>query len=205
MTNDNQQKNQGFNKFLLTPNIDEYIFISLIAASFVGEIIMEASLFIAFIYWLAITPFFFFASILSEKAKCLRTGRRTAHLIRCELFYWGSAFAAVILVFFLWDFDRIKPSEASIFIHIILAHTMFLTGIVLGFRFYLIGILLFITAALNITSAYSLNFSLDLAFIALITWLGLKIKEQLILPILKRESDFTKNDDDYSGEERRNS
>ncbi len=166
---------------------------------------MEASLFIAFIYWLAITPFFFIASILSEKAKCLRTGRKTAHLIRYELFYWGSAFIAVILVFFLWDFDRIKPSEASIFIHIILAHTMFLTGIVLGFRFYLIGVLLFITAALNITSAYSLNFSLDLVFIALITWLGLKIKSQFILPILKRESDFTKDSEMYSGEERRNS
>ena len=203
MTTDNQTENQGLNKLLLTPNIDEYIFISLIAASFVGEIIMEASLFIAFIYWLAITPFFFFASILSEKVKCFRTGRKTAHLIRYELFYWGSAFAAVILVFFLWDFDRIQPSEASIFIHIILAHTMFLTGIVLGFRFYLIGILLFTTAALNITSAYSLNFSLDLVVIVLITWLGLKIKSQFILPILKRESDFTKDNEEYPGEDRR--
>ncbi len=203
MTSDNQAENHGLNKFLLTPNFDEYVFISLIAASFIGEIIMEASLFIAFVYWLAITPFFFFASILTEKAKTLRTGRETAHLIRYELFYWGSAFIAVILVFFLWDFDRIAPSEASVFIHIILAHTMFLTGIVLGFRFYLIGILLFTTAALNITSAYSLNFSLDLVVIVFITWAGLKIKNQFILPILKRQSDFTKNNEDYLGNDRR--
>lgn len=203
MSTDNQLNPQGLNKFLLTPNIDEYIFISLIAASFIGELIMEISLFVAFIYWLAITPFFFTASILSEKANCLRTGRKTVNLIRYELFYWGSAFVAVILVFFLWDFDRIKPSEASIFIHIILAHTMFLTGIVLGFRFYLIGILLFITAALNITSQYSLNFSLDLASVILITWFGLKIKNQFILPIFKRESDFTKSEKSYPGENRR--
>jgi len=195
---------QGLNKFLSNPNIDEYIFISLIAASFFGELIMNASLFVAFIYWMAITPFFFLASILSEKAKSLRTGRETKNLIRYEIFYWGSAFIAVIMVFLLWDVERIGPSEASIVIHIILAHTMFLTGIVLGLRFYLIGILLFITAALNITSDFSLNFSLDVVVIALITFGGLKIKNQFFLPIFKRESDFTKSKDGYPGEERRN-
>jgi len=195
---------QGLNKFLSNPNIDEYIFISLIAASFFGELIMNASLFVAFIYWMAITPFFFLASILSEKAKSLRTGRETKNLIRYEIFYWGSAFIAVMMVFLLWDVERIGPSEASIVIHIILAHTMFLTGIVLGLRFYLIGILLFITAALNITSDFSLNFSLDVVVIALITFGGLKIKNQFFLPIFKRESDFTKSNDGYPGEERRN-
>jgi len=54
-----------------------------------------------------------------------------------------------------------------------------LKGIVLGLRFYLIGILLFITA-------------------------GLKIKNQLILLILKRESDFTKTNPEFTGKERRN-
>ena len=199
----NLPKQSGLNKLLLNPNIEEYIFISLITVSFLGELIMNASLFIAFIYWVLITPFFFIASILSEKAKTLRTGRETAHLIRYELFYWGSAFATVLLVFLLWDIGRIGPSEASIVIHIILAHTMFLSGIVSGLRFYLIGILLFITAGLNITSQFSANFSLDIVVIALITFFGLKIKSQLILPILKRESDFTNNHTEYAGEDRR--
>jgi len=164
---------------------------------------MNASLFVAFINWVLITPFFFIASILSEKAKTLRTGRETAHLIRYELFYWGSAFITVLLVFLLWDVGRIGPSEASIVIHIILAHTMFLSGIVLGLRFYLIGILLFMTAGLNITSQLSANFSLDIVVIAMVTFMGLKIKSQFILPILKRESDFTKNHPEYTGEDRR--
>lgn len=199
----NPQEHTGLNKFLLTPNIDEYIFISLIVASFLGELIMSASLFVAFIYWLLITPFFFIASILSEKAKSLRTGRETAHLIKYELFYWGSAFAAVLLIFLLWDAERIGPSEASIVIHIILAHTMFLTGIVLGLRFYLIGILLFITAGLNIITQFATNFSMDIVVIAMITFIGLKIKSQLILPTLKRESDFTKDQPKFPGEDRR--
>lgn len=203
MSNDNQQSPAKSTSFLLNPNIEEYIFISLIVASFLGELIMNASLNIAFFYWMLITPFFFTASILSEKAKTLRTGRETAYLIRYELFYWGSAFIAVMLIFLLWDSERIGPSEASILIHIILAHTMFLSGIVLGLRFYLIGILLFITAGLNITSQFSANFGIDAVVIAMIALLGLKIKTQFILPILKRDSDFTQDPEKYDGEDRR--
>lgn len=193
------------NSILHHPNIEEYIYIFLVAASFIGELIIKTSLLFGFFYWLLITPLFFIASILSEKVKTLRTGRETAHLIKYELVYWGSAFAAVILVVLLWDTERIEPSEASIFIHIILAHTMFLTGIVLGFRFYLIGFLLFATATFNITSQFSLSFGLDIVAIVFVTWLGLKVKNQFFLPIFKRETDFTKNSPNYQGEERRQS
>lgn len=200
-----QSEYQGIDKILHNPNIDEFIFFSFIAASFIGELILEASLLMGFYYWLAVTPVFFAGSILSEKAKSIRTGRETAYFIRYGLFYWGSAFVAVILVFFLWDTHRVTPSAASTIIHIILAHTLFLSGIVLGLRFYLIGILLFSTAALNIVTQYTLSFSLDLLVIVFISWLGIKIKNQYILPILKRESDFAKSENNYPGEERRES
>lgn len=203
MTDITQSEQTTFNKLLSNPNIDEYIFIFLVAASFVGELILDASLIFGFFYWLLITPLFFLASILSEKVKTFRTGRETAYLIRYELFYWGSAFAAVILVFLLWDTDRIAPFEASTIIHIILAHTLFLSGIVLGLRFYLVGILLFATAALNIMTEFTLNFSLDLVVIVLVVWLGLKVKNQFILPILKRDIDYIKSSEGYPGKERR--
>ncbi len=203
MSNEPQENYLNINKLLLNPNIDEFIFISLIAASFIGELMMKASMTLGFFYWILITPVFFAASILSEKAKSIRTGRETKHLVRYELFYWGSAFVAVTLVFLLWDTERIGPSEASIMIHIILAHTMFLTGIVLGLRFYLVGIFLFITAILSITTQFSIGFSLDIVVIAIVTWLGLKVKNQFILPIMKRNTDFTKSKDGYPENERR--
>jgi len=203
MSDDKQSSNKSFFQFLHNPQIDEYIFISLIAASFIGELMMKSSMLFGFFYWVTITPVFFIASLLSEKAKSIRTGRETENLVRYEIFYWGSASAAVILVFLLWDTERIGPSEASIFIHIILAHTMFLTGIVLGLRFYLIGILLFATAIFSITTEFSISFSLDLVVIAVIVWLGFKVKNQFILPIMKRETDFTKSSDGYPGKERR--
>ncbi len=189
--------------FLHHPNIDEYIFIALIAASFIGEVMMKVSMLFGFFYWVAITPMFFTASVISEKANNIRTGRETRFLIKYQLFYWGSAFAAVILVFLLWDLERIGPSEASVVIHIILAHTMFLSGIVLGLRYYLIGIFLFATASLSILTDFTLSFSLDLVLIVSIIWFGLKVKNQLVLPILKRDSDFTKSENGYPGEDRR--
>lgn len=189
--------------FLHHPNIDDYIFIGLIAASFIGEVMMKLSLLFGFFYWMAITPIFFTASILSEKANNIRAGRENQFLIKYHLLYWGSAFFAVILVFLLWDLDRIGPSEASIVIHIILAHTMFLSGIVLGLRYYLIGMFLFATASLSILTDFTLSFSLDLVLIISTIWFGLKVKNQLMLPTLKRDSDFAKSNNNYSGEERR--
>ncbi len=203
MSNDLKSENQGINKILLNSNIDDIIFFSLIAASFIGELMMKVSLLFGFFYWMAVTPVFFIACIISEKVKGIRTGSETTNLIKYELFFWGSAFTAVILVFLLWDTDRIGPSEASIIIHVILAHTMFLSGIILGLRYYLIGILLFSTAALSITTEFTLGFGLDLVVIALVAWIGLKVKNQFILPILKRETDFTKSKEGYPGKERR--
>lgn len=203
MTYKTLSENENLNKILHNPNIDEIIFFSLIATSFIGELMMKASMLFGFFYWIGVTPVFFSACMISEMARGVRTGSKTANLIKYELFFWGSAFAAVILVFLLWDTERIGPSEASIVIHIILAHTMFLSGIILGLRYYLIGILLFLTAAFSITTQFTLGFSLDLVVIVMIIWLGLKVKNQFILPILKRETDFTKSKNGYPGKERR--
>ncbi len=195
--------NDKLDTLLRLPNIDNYIFLFLLSTSFIGEILINMSLLFGFFYWMAITPVFFLSSIFSEKAKSLRTGVETKHLLKYEICYWGSAFFAVILIFMLWDMDRIGPSESSLVIHIILAHTMFLTGIVLGLRFYLVGVLLFSTAAFSITAQMSLNFSLDLAVVIFIGWIGLKVKNQLGLPIFRRESDFKNTGAEYTGEERR--
>jgi hypothetical protein len=71
-------------------------------------------------------------------------------------------------------------------IHIILAHTVFLSGIVLGFRFYLIGFLLFCTAALTILM--QTTFGIDLLFAIPILWLGIYWEKTHLFPTLKRKS-----------------
>ncbi|SHE22632.1 hypothetical protein [methanotrophic endosymbiont of Bathymodiolus puteoserpentis (Logatchev)] len=170
--------------------INEIMFVAMVFLIFLGEVIIEVFDRPGIFYWLLMTPIFCFFSILSEKTKAQATGKEIKHLYRYQFLYWGSAFIAVLLVFLSWHAEAIKASAAGIVIHIILAHTVFLSGIVLGFRFYLIGFLLFCTAALTILM--QTTFGIDLLFAIPILWLGFYWEKTHLFPTLKRKSDFVK-------------
>lgn len=184
--------------------INEVIFVVLVLLCFIGELLSEFTDRLAFFYWLCVTPIFFYCSLLSEKARAISTGIERKHLIRYELFYWGSAMTAVLLVFLLWHAESIAPGAAGMTIHIILAHTMFLSGIVLGLYFYLVGAFLFITAALTISMGGS--FGMDLAIIVPLIVLGLHMEKNYLFPTLKRKYDLLNESGvSYFKEEKRNS
>jgi len=170
--------------------IDEIIFIGLIFLCFFGEVLLEITERPGIFYWLLMAPVFCYASILSEKKKALAIGYETAHLIKYQFFFWGSAFLAILLVFLAWHAEMMKAEAVGIVIHIILAHTMFLSGIVLGFRFYLIGALLFTTAGL--TTLMEAHFGIDLLFSIPFIWLGFYWEKKRLFPILKRKEDFVR-------------
>ncbi len=170
--------------------INELIFVALVFLCFLGEVLIEISDRAGIFYWLLMTPVFFFSSVISEQTKSVATGHKTEHLIKYQIFYWTSAFTAILLVFLLWHAEALKAPTAGIIVHIILAHTIFLSGIVLGFRFYLIGTLLFCTAALTILMEAS--FGIDLIVAVPFIWLGLSWEKNHLFPILKRKEDFVK-------------
>ncbi len=188
MSEDIKSTKWDMDKALRYIYINEVIFVALVFVVFLGELLAEVTERIAFFYWFLVTPFFFYCSYLSEKAKAISTGIENQKTIRYELYYWGSAFAAVILVFLMWHADMIRPGAAAMSIHIILAHTMFLSGIVLGLHYYLIGAILFLTAALNIL--LSGTFGLDLVLSIPLIWLGFYLEDTVIFPTLKRKNDF---------------
>lgn len=181
--------------------IDEIIFVSLIFLCFFGEVLLEITERAGIFYWLLMAPIFFYASIVSEKAKAKAIGYETAHLIKYQLFFWGSAFFAILLVFLAWNAEILKAGGVGIIIHITLAHTMFLSGIVLGFRFYLIGALLFCTAGLTILM--EAHFGIDLLVALPFIWLGFYWEKKHLFPILKRKSDFVREIVDDAEPDRR--
>lgn len=182
------KENWKVDKALNYVYLNEVIFVTLILLCFVGELLAEFADRVALFYWFCITPVFFICSVVSEKAKAISSGVKQEHLIRYELFYWGSAMTAVMLVFLMWHAESISPSAASMSIHIILAHTMFLSGIVLGFHYYLVGIFLFLTAALTIFMAGT--FGIDLVLMLPLIWLGFYVEKTYLFPTLKRKHDF---------------
>ena len=168
--------------------INEIIFISLILLCFFGEVLIEVSDRAGVLYWLLMSPVFFFCSMLSEKTKAKATGFEAKNLIKHQVLFWGSAFFAILLVFLSWHAEMMKPLAAAITIHIILAHTMFLSGIVLGFRFYLIGALLFVTAGLTILM--EAHFAIDLLITLPFIWFGLYWEKNHVFPKLTPDNEI---------------
>ena len=190
MSEEKDSQHWSMDKAIRYIHINEVIFVTLVFLCFVGELLAEVTDRVALLYWFFVTPVFFYCSLLSEKAKAVSTGIKNEFLIRYELFYWGSAMTAVLLVFLMWHAETIKPGAAAMSIHIILAHTMFLTGIVLGAHYYLVGTILFATAALSILMGGA--FGLDLVIAIPFIWLGFYLEKTLIFPTLKRKNDFMK-------------
>jgi hypothetical protein len=202
MSDNNTSTNWKMDHALNYLYINEVIFVTLVLLCFIGELLSDFTDRMAFFYWLCMTPVFFYCSLLSEKARVKSTGVERVHLIRYELFYWGSAMLAVLLIFMLWHAETIGPNAAGLTIHIILAHTMFLSGIVLGLHYYLVGTFLFLTAFLSIFMGGS--FGIDLAMMLPVIWMGFYLEKHFLFPTLKHKHDLLKElDEPYFGEERR--
>ena len=181
-------KHWSLNKVLHYIYINEVIFVSLISMVFIGELLVEFVERIALFYWLCVTPVFLYCSWLSEKAKEYSTGVVNKELMRYEIVFWGSAMISVLLVFLLWHADMIRPSGAAMSIHIILAHTMVLLGLLLGPHYYLVGGFLFGTAALSVILGG--QFGLDLILAIPIVWLGFHLEKTLIFPTIQNNQEF---------------
>ncbi len=131
--------------------INEIIFIGLVMLCFMSDIIGEVSDHASIIYWLLMIPIFFLSSLIIEKAQSLKSKKRKKNCLRFILTLWVSAFFSILLVLLLWHSGAFLAKSVGVIIHIIFAHTTFITGIILGLRFYLIGLFLFILAGLTIT------------------------------------------------------
>ena len=189
MKEKNDAQSWNMDKAIQYIYINEVIFVTLVLLCFIGELLAEVTDRAALFYWFCITPVFFCCSLLSEKAKTTSTGIKKEHLIRYELYIWGSAMTAVMLVFMMWHTESINPGAASMSIHIILAHTLILSGMILGFRYFLVGAFLFLTAALSILKGGT--FGLDLVLLLPVIWLGFYMEKTYWFPTLKRNHDFT--------------
>jgi len=51
-------------------------------------------------------------------------------------------FFSVLIVLFLWHASAISTATVGLIVHVILGHTLFVSGTVLGFHFYLNGLFL---------------------------------------------------------------
>lgn len=179
------QQNKLWNIDAIIRNLylNEIIFVGLVTLCFIGDLIGYLSLRAVLFYWLTMVPVFFISSYLSQKAAAVQLGQDMPHFLKYEAIFWISAFIAVLLVLLLWHAGIIEAEATGLVIHIILAHTMFLTGTLLGIRFYLIGFFLFLSAGLTIAFEGEVSKS---AFIAVpVILLGLFYEKYFLFPSIR--------------------
>lgn len=168
--------------------INEAVFIGLIVLCFLGDVMGEISDRAVIIYWILMAPVFFISVVVIEKAQVLTANKTEKNNVRFNLVLWSSALISILVVLFLWHSGALVTQAVGLVIHVILAHTMFVTGSVLGFRFYLIGLLLFImlwfTILMEGTVAVTLMFAVPLMV------MGLYFEKHYFFPYIKKRELF---------------
>jgi len=184
ITETNDQKFWTLGKVKSYPHINEVFFIVLVVLCFIGDILGEISEHFAVFYWLLMVPVFFFITLLDEQAKELKTGLSIAHFYRFNLIYWTSSLLSIFLILFLWHAEALDAKGSALAIHIIVAQTIFLLGILAGLRFYLIGLFLFISAGMTIFMEGMMGISLLL--LIPVIYLGFYFEKHWIIPKISR-------------------
>ena len=167
--------------------INEIIFVSLVALCFIGDVIGAISSRAVIFYWLLMVPIFFLCSLISEQVATQAGEKTNSHFLKYEFIFWASAFVSVLLVLSLWHAGSLGAETTGLIIHIILAHTMFLTGTLLGVRFYLIGLFLFGLVVVTITMSGKVGITFILAIPVVI--LGLYYEKHFLFPSIRKKHD----------------
>jgi hypothetical protein len=120
----------------------EWIVILLIALSIIGVGVTDFAPAASHWYWLAMVVVFGLGCILIEWDRAKNEGRDKIVIVRKQLLHWLGLLLAVQLVYLLLHAGRLDNENTGLVILLLLALTVFASGIQLGWRLCVVGILL---------------------------------------------------------------
>lgn len=178
-------ENPNVNQVLRFSYLKQVTFVGLVFLVLIGDVISSSFPRLSYIYWLSMVPILGFSAVFLETSRIVNQGGSLSRLATLQTTHWGGTAMAVVVIFFLLKNGQVDDSGAGLAIHVILALSTFLSGVYLGWKFYSLGILLFITALLV---GYNAEFAtmLLLTFIP-ITFLGLYLEDHFFLPVIRRK------------------
>jgi hypothetical protein len=129
----------GQNKAAFHLSIPEWIVIVLVVLSIIGVGVTDFAPAVSHWYWLAMVPFFGVACVLIEWDGAKGKGLAPGVIIRNQLLIWISLLVAVQLVYLLLRAGRLDSENTGLIILLLLALTVFGSGIYLGWRLCAVG------------------------------------------------------------------
>jgi hypothetical protein len=131
------QKRTGFRL-----NRQEWIVILLIALSIIGIGVTDFSPAVSHWYWLAMVPVFGLFCILIEWDRAEGEGQGKLVIMRKQLLQWLGLLLAVQLVYLLLHAGRLDNENTGLVIPLLLALTVYASGVHLEWRLCVVGVLL---------------------------------------------------------------
>lgn len=169
-------------KFSYLPHL---IFLGLVALSLVGDLLSDHFPRESHLYWFMMVPIFGFAAFTVEAALIKKMHLEGKKMLRIQVIHWGGTLLAVLTIFFLNSKGHLTSEDTGLVIHIILALSTFLVGLHLGWKFYLLGILLFLLAGF---AGFDPRFLTTLlGFIVPIIFLGIYLEDSSTLQPIKKQ------------------
>ena len=129
-------KKGGVHRFL---GIYEIVIIVLIVLSILGIGITDFSPADSYKYWVAMVPIFCGACLILEWSRVRGKGFKWTTILRTQLLHWAGLLVAVRLVFEMLHKGRLDNENTGLVILLLLALSVFLAGIHLGWRLCLVG------------------------------------------------------------------
>jgi hypothetical protein len=129
-------KKGGLHRFL---GIYEIVIFVLIALSIIGIAITDFSPAESYKYWVAMVPVFCGACLILEWSRARGKGFKWTSILRTQLLLWAGLLVAVRLVFEMLHKGRLDNENTGLVILLLLALSVFLAGIHLGWRLCLVG------------------------------------------------------------------
>jgi len=162
MPEDNRHKNtiSSFKFF----GIEEIIFITIILLSIIGVGITDYAPTESWAYWIFMAAVLCACAVLIEKNLLHRKDVSFSKLLITQLVQWGATLIAIMLSFAFVKTGRMTYEGSGLVILLLLSLSTFLDGYHVGWRFYLAGFFLGMSAIL---AAYVEEFMWILFIIAL--------------------------------------
>lgn len=121
---------------------DSFILIFLLLLSLLGIGLTDALGEWSKWYWLTMIPFFYVCNLYVEWQAAKDKGIRFMALLGKQIQYWVGLFGAVYLTFFLEGLGSFNNETTGMILMLILALSIFQTGVTTGWLFQLLGIFL---------------------------------------------------------------
>lgn len=130
-------------KFNVFPHVNDLVVLGgLIGLSYIGIAVTNVSPKGGYWYWVVMVPVFAVIILLTQWARLRGQDVEWSKILREQLFHWIGLFIAIQLQYLLVRTGRINYEAAGLANMVLLTFGVFLEGVYLDWRFYLVGLFL---------------------------------------------------------------